>query len=320
MLYTLTVVARDNGNPPQQASEVIKVRVRDDNDEKPIFPSENKTFEVLENTAVGSVIATVQAFDKDSGANGRISYYLVEGNVFGLFSVNISTGDIYCIREIDYEESSSHTIGIKAIDNGVYNPKSSVISVLIQVIDLNDNPPEFDFDPIVIQRKENLPSGQIIFTFTATDRDSGPNGTVYYNLKEQNPNLDLLALDSRTGALTVKNNINYETIHQISMIVEAHDLCPTAGCRQKSTITVWMLIEDENDNPPVFKSYVPLSIKENEPVGYHIIHVVATDVDKGQNGEVLYSIAGGNEDGKFQLNSVTGNYNNWSDLFNSFCV
>ncbi|VDH90723.1 protocadherin-16/23 [Mytilus galloprovincialis] len=306
MVYMLKIIARDNGNPQRENKTDITIRVRDDNDETPIFPSENKTFEILENTPVGSVIATVKAFDKDSGENGRVSYYLVEGNVFGLFSVNISTGEIYCVREIDYEESSSHTIGIKAIDNGIYNPKSSVISVLIKVIDLNDNPPEFEFDPVVMKKRENLPVGQIVYQFTATDSDSGDNGTVYYSLKDQNPNLDLLELESRTGTLRVKKNIDYETVHQISMVVEAHDGCPTDGCREKTAVSVWLFIEDENDNSPIFNSYAPINIKENEAVGYRIIYVVATDLDSGINGHVMYSIAGGNDEGKFQINSQSG--------------
>ncbi|XP_052077487.1 protein dachsous-like [Mytilus californianus] len=306
MVYMLKIIARDNGNPQRENKTDITIRVRDDNDETPIFPSENKTFEIMENTPVGSVIATVKAFDKDSGENGRVSYYLVEGNVFGLFSVNISTGEIYCVRDIDYEESSSHTIGIKAIDNGIYNPKSSVISVLIKVIDLNDNPPEFEIDPVVMKKRENLPVGQIVYQFTATDSDSGANGTVHYSLKDQNPNLDLLELERTTGTLRVKKNIDYETVHQISMVVEAHDLCPTDGCREKTAVSVWLFIEDENDNSPIFNSYAPINIKENEAVGYRIIYVVATDLDSGINGHVMYSIAGGNDEGKFQINSQSG--------------
>ena len=305
-LYTVRVIARDNGMPFKQTVQTITIHVRDANDGTPTFPSRNITFEVLENTAVGSVVAAVQAFDKDSGENGRISYYIVEGNVFGLFSVNVSTGDIYCIREIDYEESSSHYVGIKAVDNGAYNPKSSTIGVYIKVIDLNDSPPEFDSDPVVLKKKENMPVGQVVYTFTASDRDSGNNGTVFYSLKQQNPKSDLLELDGSTGALKVKSEINYEEVKMISLVIEAHDLCSSLSCRKHTALSMWIVIEDENDNNPVFKSYTPFDIKENEAIGYRIVYIVASDADSGINGQVEYSIDGGNDDGRFEINSHSG--------------
>lgn len=308
--YRLVVIARDSGTPVLESRDTITIYVNDDNDETPIFSSVSVTFRVVENTPVGSTIGKVQANDSDSGENGRVSYYIIAGNVFGLFVVNVSTGAIYCQREIDYEDSSSHVIGIKAVDNNIYKPRSSTISVNIQIIDVNDNTPKFDKDPVILVRKENIPVGHTIHTFTASDRDSGLNGTVEYILMDQKPPLGLLSLDPQSGKLTFNKIIDYEQVNQISLIVRARDLCPRPQCQLHSTITVMIFIQDENDNAPTFPAYSPISVKEDREVNYPVFTVIAVDNDSNVNnsgyGVVSYEIVDGNQDNKFSIDTKTG--------------
>jgi hypothetical protein len=70
-------------------------------------------FSIVENIAVGTIIGKVKAEDRDSGEKGRVSYYLVGGNVFSLFAVDAVSGIIQTVREIDFEESSHHTLSIQ---------------------------------------------------------------------------------------------------------------------------------------------------------------------------------------------------------------
>ncbi|KAK3100154.1 hypothetical protein FSP39_015442 [Pinctada imbricata] len=308
--YNLIVMAKDGGNPPKSSNIDVTVRVKDDNDEQPYFPTQEMTLRVVENTATGSIIGKVVATDGDSGENGRVSYYVVAGNHFQLFALNISTGDIYVIRKIDYEQASSHTIGIKAIDNSVYNPKSSTINVIIEVEDINDNPPEFEQDPVILTRRENLPMGHVIYTFTATDRDSGPNGTVQYTIESQRPDKGYLTVDPNTGKLSIAKSIDYEETRQLSLTVKAEDSAPKTVDRLHSTVTVWLFIQDENDNAPVFKGNSSFRVLENEPVGFPVAHILAVDADSNinnsRNNIIVYEITSGNQHGDFNLNSSRG--------------
>lgn len=75
--------------------------------------------------------------------------------------------------------------------------------------------------------------------------------------------------------------------------------------------TVWVLIQvlDVNDNKPVFpeKLYqVRLPERGRRQRGGVIYRVFASDADHGSNAELTYSIADGNEDGKFHIDPRTG--------------
>ena len=309
--YAFKVVASDGGNPSRSMQQRFEIMVNDDNDEAPIFPQNvSITFYVVENTPTGSTVGQVQAYDKDGGENGRVSYYIIGGNNFGLFTVDPETGYIYTIREIDFEESSSHTVGIKAIDNSVYNPKSNVITIKIFIIDVNDNAPVFEIDPVFLKVHENTAEGTVIYTFTATDADSGVNGTVKYEI--QNPSSDNLAIDSDTGRLSVLKNIDYEETKFISLVVRAYDQAPSKASQLFTTVTVMILVLDENDNAPIFQRYSPFQVLEDEPIGYRVSPIIATDIDdnvnKSGNNVVRYSIAAGNEDGAFRINQNTGKF------------
>ncbi|ESO98121.1 hypothetical protein LOTGIDRAFT_174335 [Lottia gigantea] len=315
--YLLVVIAKDGGNPGTDNRAEVEIKVKDDNDEAPLFHASKVTFDVIENSPIRTTVGRVQAHDLDSGENGRVSYYIMSGNVFSLFAVDMSSGEIYSIREIDYEESSSHVLGIKAIDNNILYPRSNNISVTINIIDLNDNQPKFEKDPIILQTiKENSMIGQVVYTFTAVDRDSGLNGTVQYSIKSETssgpePNHgSYFTIDSNSGQLKIANNIDYEKVHQISLIVKAQDRCPSPSNILESSVTTVVFIMDTNDNYPIFESRTSIHVSEDESVGYPIMHVIAVDKDsnkdKSGNNIIVYNIISGNEDKHFKLDSNSG--------------
>lgn len=66
-------------------------------------------------------------------------------------------------------------------------------------------------------------------------------------------------------------------------------------------------VEDVNDNTPTFQtgSCARMSLPENSETS--VIHtIIADDLDDAQNGEVIYSITGGNIGNKFSINMKTG--------------
>lgn len=309
--YKFRVVATDMGTPPRSAEKLFMINVKDLNDEGPIFSqSANETFYVVENTAIGTTVGQVEAYDRDDGENGRVSYYVIAGNHFGLFAVERETGDIFTIKDIDYEESSSHDIGIKAVDNSAYNPKSNVITIKIHVIDTNDNPPVFEQDPVLLTVKENTRVSTVIHKFTASDADSGINGTVKYDIINSDPGQKLFSIDPYTGKLSVARIIDYEQVRTITMTIKAIDDAPTPDSRLFITLTVRIQVLDENDNYPVFPNYLPIQVWEDEPVSYRVASLIATDADdnvnRSGNSQVTYSIKHGNVNNAFRISATTG--------------
>lgn len=77
--------------------------------------------------------------------------------------------------------------------------------------------------------------------------------------------------------------------------------------RLSSTGTLVVSVLDINDNPPVFeyKEY-SATVSEDTVIGLEILQVYAASRDIEANAEITYSIVGGNEHGKFSIDSKTG--------------
>ncbi|XP_076446681.1 protein dachsous-like [Babylonia areolata] len=317
--YTLRVLAHDNGYPRQSQAIDIVIAVRDDNEEGPLFHAREIQLNVVENLPIGTSIGRVQDEVRESADSRNIHFLLVGGNVFDLFAVDRSTGVIQTVREVDYEQSSSHTLSIQAVDLHAAFPRSSNISVIIQVQDVNDNVPVFDSDPVFLRTlRENTPVNHVVHTFIATDDDSGPNGTVRYTILSQSASGpqplaqggDYFLIHPTTGELSLSTPIDYEHVHTVTLVVQAEDDCPVASLALASQVTAVVFLQDVNDNRPEFQSPSEMHVLENEAVGYPVVLVVAVDGDSNQadsgNNVVRYSIVSGNEDGKFRLDQTTG--------------
>ena len=178
---------------------------------------------VKDGTPAGEVIGHVKAHDRDSGSNAKIQYYVVDGNLFGTFAINRTTGEVKTAKPVDYEVASSFTIKIQAVDDNPVNPMSSTVPLHIKVLDTNDNAPVFEDDPIVITIRENTLVGTIVNTFSATDRDSESRGQVRYSIESQSPEGNWFSINSQTGEMKLEEELDYEQLTQVSVGVVAED-------------------------------------------------------------------------------------------------
>ena len=72
-------------------------------------------------------------------------------------------------------------------------------------------------------------------------------------------------------------------------------------------VAVHMVLTPGNLNSPVFTpGERSLDINELSPIGTSVATFQCTDADNEKNGQISYSITGGNIDGAFQINQVTG--------------
>ncbi len=76
--------------------------------------------------------------------------------------------------------------------------------------------------------------------------------------------------------------------------------------KNSTRATALVMIEDVNDHSPVFQSRPGVTVMEDEPVGYPLLHVIATDDDSHEAGRVTYAIASGNEKGHFVIDANSG--------------
>uniref|UniRef100_H3A4V0 FAT atypical cadherin 4 n=1 Tax=Latimeria chalumnae TaxID=7897 RepID=H3A4V0_LATCH len=277
--YQLWVEARDSGSPPFSSYTKININISDVNDNFPVFDQNIFRCEIYENEPPGNV-CSVSAMDMDSGLNRILQYSIIKGNVNNAFIINVDTAVIRTTQSLDRETLSLYTIIIEAKDKASV-PKMSTATVLITVLDRNDNAPKFS-QIFLAQVSENIPVGFKVIQITTIDKDSGANAVSTYSIADQSGNLPF-SIDRHSGFLTVTKPLDREETEKYFIKVTAND----SGWSVNTIVTIY--ITDVNDNGPQFlnSSYV-LTIPEQKEKNTFILQVSATDADLGLNGQVIY--------------------------------
>lgn len=303
------------GNSPTYFITVA-IKVLDINDNPPTFPFHFQNVTLPESAKLGSRTVLSNARDYDSGDNGLISQYNIESgnddNQFKLLSVG-GTLQLELSKPLDREIKSVYTLNVSASDKG--DPSlTGYCTVFINVLDSNDNAPVFDQSQYYSSVTENLPVGASILTVSATDKDVGDNGRVYYKIS--NDQSTQFRIDVNTGAISaIKSDLNCpvrncKTVRNCTRVcvitVEASD----AGVPiQTGRAFVDVELKDENNHQPeiLFRYYPPggdySSVEDIKPIGSIVAVVTVSDTDVGDNGRTAVSIVSGDDFGHFKLES-----------------
>ncbi|XP_051505988.1 protocadherin Fat 4-like [Myxocyprinus asiaticus] len=286
----------------------IELEILDINDNAPNFRRDTMHLDISESTPVGERFSLNNAIDPDIGVNSIKTYYLSESDYF---SVEIQTGrdgskftDLILKKALDREEQAIHNLVLTAVDGGV-PARSGTASIIVRVLDTNDNAPQFDKDSYTINLTENSPIGSLVVKLNATDKDEGSNSDIMYSysLYTSEKTQQTFSLNPDNGEIRVKEMINYEDFRIYDMEIIATD----KGANSLSgKCKVKILITDMNDNHPEIsiKSFSS-PVKEDIPVNTVIAVVSVSDKDSGENGQVDVHIS---DDLPFALQESSDNY------------
>ncbi|TWW56408.1 Cadherin EGF LAG seven-pass G-type receptor 3 [Takifugu flavidus] len=219
--YELTAYAVDRGVPPQRTPVHIQVTVLDVNDNAPVFPADDFEVLVKENSAVGSVVAQITATDPDEGANAQIMYQIVEGNIPEIFQMDIFSGELTSLIDLDYETRNEYVIVVQATSA----PLVSRATVRIKLVDQNDNRPTLQdfqiiFNNFVSNRSNSFPSG-VIGRIPAHDPDVSDR--LYYTIDRGNE-LHLLLLNHTSGEIRLSRKLDNNRPLVAPMLITVTDL------------------------------------------------------------------------------------------------
>ncbi|ELW54095.1 Protocadherin beta-18 [Tupaia chinensis] len=281
----LTLTALDGGSPPRSGTIQIRVLVMDVNDNVPEFAQTLYEVQVPENSPVGSLVLKVSATDLDTGTNGEISYSLFYSSqeVGKTFELSNSSGDIRLIKKLDFETISSYELDVEATDGGGLSGKCSV---LIKVLDINDNPPELTISSLTNPIPENSPETEVAL-FRIRDRDSGENGRMACSIQDDVPFILKPSIENFYRLVT-EGALDRESQAEYNITITVTDL-GTPRLTTEHSITV--LVSDVNDNAPAFtQASYTLLVRENNSPALHIGTISATDADAGTNAQVTYSL------------------------------
>ncbi|XP_049564639.1 protocadherin beta-2 isoform X1 [Orcinus orca] len=281
----LTVTALDGGIPPRSGTALIRIEVLDINDNAPEFAKLHYEAHVLENSPIGSQVAIVSARDLDIGTYGEISYVLSQASedIRKTFGINAKSGELLLTQELDFESIQTYTLNIQATDGGGL---SGSCVVFVQVMDLNDNPPELTMSTLITEIPENLQE-TVIAVFSVSDPDSGDNARMVCSIQDDLPFILKPSVENFYSLVT-NTALDRETRYEYNITITVTDM-GTPRLKTQHNITV--LVSDVNDNAPAFtQTSYTLSVRENNSPALHIGSVRATDRDAGANAQVTYSL------------------------------
>ncbi|KAM4621831.1 protocadherin beta-16-like [Polymixia lowei] len=284
----LVLTAVDGGSPQRSGTVVIHVTVLDANDNAPVFSQTLYKASLPENSPLDTVVITVSATDADEGVNGDVMYELdhVSENS-NVFSLDQQTGEVRVNGQINYEEESSYEIRISAKDGlGL----ASYSTLMIDITDVNDNPPVIYLKSVTNSIPENVPRGTEVAIINVQDRDSENNGRARCSI-QQNVPFKLVPSIKNYYSLVTTSELDREQVSDYNITITATD---EGSPPLSSSKSVQLSVADVNDNPPVFEeqSY-SAHVTENNKPGSTLCSVTARDPDWRQNGTVNYYLLPG---------------------------
>ncbi len=253
--YDIELKASDSGSPPLISSKLITVNILDVNDNPPVFSERVYSVYIKENTAPGSILASVTASDRDTGENAKIVYSVLDTNTQGVpvssyVYINSENGSIFSMHSFDYEKNKIFHIIVLAKDHG--SPSlSSNATVHVFISDQNDNAPAviYPYTSMGFVSHQRMPrsakAGHRVTKVTAVDADSGHNAWLFYRLAEAT-DASLFSVSLHTGEVRTKRAVSEHDASSQRLLIEIKD---NGEPIQSTTVTVDILIEEAVNEP-----------------------------------------------------------------------
>ncbi|XP_076767085.1 FAT atypical cadherin kugelei isoform X6 [Xylocopa sonorina] len=299
--YSLTAHVQDRDKPSWECSSQLEILISDLNDNAPKFTMQTYSATLPEDVEVGTLVTKVHATDDDIGINRKIRYEFID-SADGHFLIAADSGIVTLGKPLDRETKAMYNVTIQAVDQGT--PQLiSVTALIVNVQDINDNPPEFASKVYFSKVPEIYAVGTEVARVLATSKDTGVNADVYYSIVGGNEHKKF-QIDARTGVITIAEQLDFERAKDYFLTIQAVD----GGIPPLSNhATVNITVIDSNDNAPIFSevSY-RASIREDAKIGEKVTQVFANDLDSEVNGNVSYYIERGDRQKQFSIDQTTG--------------
>ncbi|XP_047209237.1 protocadherin gamma-A11-like isoform X10 [Girardinichthys multiradiatus] len=309
--YEIDVEATDKGGLSDTSKVLIEVT--DLNDNAPVISIISLSNPIPEDSALNTVIAMINIKDLDSGKNGQVRCYISPELPFKIRS---STPNFYSLVSddvLDRETAPAYNITITAVDEGL--PSFSANKTInLKISDVNDNAPVFPQSFFTAFVSENNSPGMSLLSVKASDKDHGNNARISYFLEDNQVSgmsaSSYFSVNAESGEVVAVRSFDYEQLREFNIRVKAQD---GGSPPLNSNVTVKILIQDQNDNPPQVLypvqtggSLVAEMVPRSADVGYLVTKVVAVDVDSGQNAWLSYKLQKATDRALFEVGLQNG--------------
>ncbi|KAM3841808.1 LOW QUALITY PROTEIN: protocadherin alpha-3-like [Vipera latastei] len=269
----------------------VEAEVKDMNDNAPVFSAREQILSIAEQIT-GTQFSLEGASDADIGTNALLTHRLSPNNHFVLDSgkdEDESKSVVLVLKvPLDREESPVHHLVLTATDGG--EPKlTGTVQLVINVLDVNDNPPVFNPSIYKVKLLENAAVGTLVIKVNAADLDEGMNKEIFYSFTNHVPlNFQkFFSINSNTGEVIVEGGVDSEDRAIYDLQIEAEDkgFPPLSGHCQ-----VIIEVLDINDSESeLFVSSLLVPVLE-DPLGTVVAPISVADRDSGDNGQIHCSL------------------------------
>ncbi|KAM4556750.1 cadherin-2 [Fundulus diaphanus] len=226
----------------------------------------------------------------------------------GIFTIDPISGELSVNKPLDREHIPSFHLRAHAVDlngNQVENP----IDIVINVIDMNDNRPEFSHQIWNGTVPEGSKPGTYVMTVTSVDKDDPKtaNGMLRYKILSQtpdSPSSNMFTINNKTGGIiTVAAGLDREKVPRYTLIIQATDMEGNPMYGLSNTATAVIRVTDINDNPPEFTAEMFFGEVPENAVNVIVANLTVTDKDQPNTPawNAVYKITGGDPTGRFSV-------------------
>ncbi|XP_031653097.1 protocadherin alpha-C2-like [Oncorhynchus kisutch] len=312
-IYDMEVIATDKGPNSLTGQCKLTILVTDMNDNHPEISIKSFQSPVKEVIAVDTVIAVVSVSDKDSGDNGIVDIRIADKLPFALRESSNNYYELVVSQPLDREKVPEYEITFTVTDRGS-PPLSDNETMTLELLDVNDNVPQFPQSFYTIPVMENNAPGALLSSLTAFDPDLHENQYLVYFIIEKeivNTSMSMLfSINPENGNLYALKTFDYEIEKEFLFHIEARD---SGVPPLSSNVTVHIIIVDQNDNTPVIVSpwrahgsVVEEKIPRSTDKGSLVSKVIAIDTDSVQNSRITYQFLQVTDATLFSLDQYNG--------------
>uniref|UniRef100_A0A667XE75 Cadherin-1 n=1 Tax=Myripristis murdjan TaxID=586833 RepID=A0A667XE75_9TELE len=220
----------------------------------------------------------------------------------GLFHVDRDSGNLYVTEPLDREKQDQYTVG-SAVGSGVIEEPMDII---VFVIDMNDNKPQFTQDTFLGEVPEASPIGFEVIKVEATDMDEpgNANSDIRYRILKQEPELpsgNMFEINPVSGVIRVNSRgLDREKCTKYTLEVQATD---STGEGLSGQGRVILTVTDSNDNAPAFSEPTYKATVPENKVGAQVVKMSVTDGDEPHSPawNAKFTIVGGDPEGYFTV-------------------
>jgi hypothetical protein len=289
-VYLIDVQVRDQHG--LQSTANVAIQLTEVNLHRPLFNSSYYELLLPEGDYNESSFITIEAFDDDTGDNGRLVYSIIDSSP-SPFWINQKTGLLVVNGSIDREQTEFFRLTVQAADEG-FPPLKSRADVVIFITDINDNAPQFDLpsggvnenglQPLYsVSLTDGTPPGTAVIRVRATDADADlqTNGNVTYRLGSHQNQFTIDKLTGSISTLVTMDRARSESEYNL-LVVATDD-----GTPRQSTVSVVRITITEACHPdPAARRQQSITLDENVPTPIALLNL--TNFDDSRSEELVH--------------------------------